>query len=198
MQPGLRERKKTRRREAIVVAALRLFAERGYDETTIADIAEAAEVAPRTVLTYFATKEDIAMAHVDALAGRMREALLARSAGETTIDTLARWLRGEIARSTTAIDHELGRRAFAQNPRLKALAVARVSDVVVAYTQAVADDAGLEIDEPGTGVLVAAAAGVVGHVLELPVDSDRTGALDAAVAFLDGGLERLRRGPARS
>lgn len=197
-QPGLRERNRMRRREAIVTAAMRLFADRGYDETTIADIAETAEVAPRTVLTYFATKEDIAMAPIDALAERMTTALRSRADGETTIDTLAGWLRGEIEPATSdALDHDLVGGAFAQNPRLKALAMARVSDVVVAYTEAVADDAGLAMDDPGTGVIVAAAAGIVSHVLELPVHSDRTGALDAAVAFLDGGLARLRRGPAR-
>ena len=59
---GLRERSKARRREAIIRAALELFADRGYDATTIADIAAAAEVAPRTVTMYFPSKQDIAMA----------------------------------------------------------------------------------------------------------------------------------------
>src|ERR1700735_659292 len=58
---GLRERSKARRRAAIIRAAYELFAERGYDATTVADIAEAAEVAPRTVAMYFPAKQDIAL-----------------------------------------------------------------------------------------------------------------------------------------
>ncbi len=55
---GLRERSKRKRRKQILHAALRLFAERGYEQTTIHDIAEAAEVAPRTVTGYFPSKLD--------------------------------------------------------------------------------------------------------------------------------------------
>lgn len=55
---GLRERSKRKRRKQILHAALKLFAARGYEQTTINDIAEAAEVAPRTVTGYFPSKLD--------------------------------------------------------------------------------------------------------------------------------------------
>jgi AcrR family transcriptional regulator len=55
----LRERKKARTREALRAHALRLFAEQGYEATTLEQVAAAAEVSPRTLYRYFPTKEDL-------------------------------------------------------------------------------------------------------------------------------------------
>ena len=58
-EAGLRERKKARTRRVIADAAARLFAERGYEQVAVSDVAREADVSEQTVYNYFQTKEQL-------------------------------------------------------------------------------------------------------------------------------------------
>ncbi len=60
-KPGLRERKKQRTHAAISDAAIALFLEHGFNQVSVAQVAEAAEVSKRTLFAYFPTKEDLVL-----------------------------------------------------------------------------------------------------------------------------------------
>jgi AcrR family transcriptional regulator len=70
---GLRERKKHQTRIALKKAALDLFEQRGFDEVTVEEIAEAAMVSPRTFFRYFETKAEVVFAYSPEVIGRVEE-----------------------------------------------------------------------------------------------------------------------------
>ena len=72
---GRRESKRRETHDALIASATRLFTERGYQATTIADIAAGAGVAPRTFFGYFPTKEAVLFWPFDVLAANLEEAL---------------------------------------------------------------------------------------------------------------------------
>jgi AcrR family transcriptional regulator len=96
---GLRERKKQRTRRALIEAALRLFDEKGYEETTLAEIAAEADVSTRTCFSYFAGKEDVLFYDSE---HRIEEALAYLSAPHEPGLPPAELLRGLIEHMLTA------------------------------------------------------------------------------------------------
>ncbi len=86
---GLRERKKTETRAALSAAALRLALEKGVDNVRVDEIAEAANVSPRTYNNYFASREQAIVAGITATrALRVAEELRSRPAGEPLVDSI--------------------------------------------------------------------------------------------------------------
>jgi AcrR family transcriptional regulator len=87
----LRERKRTRTRLMIQTEALRLFAEKGYAQTTVEEIADAAAISPRTFFRYFPSKEDVVLwDEYDPLA---LELLEARPVDEPLLETFRAVIR---------------------------------------------------------------------------------------------------------
>src|SRR3954471_17815708 len=77
---GLRERKRAASRAQTVDVAMRLFAERGFDGVTVADICSAADIAPRTFFRYFPTKDDVLAEPARQMAARLTAAIAAAPA----------------------------------------------------------------------------------------------------------------------
>jgi AcrR family transcriptional regulator len=85
---GLRERKKERTRDAIRDAARDLFLLHGFAGTTVDDIADAAEVSPRTFFRYFVSKEEVLFSRFDETLDLLGEFLDSRPADEAVATTL--------------------------------------------------------------------------------------------------------------
>jgi AcrR family transcriptional regulator len=85
---GLRDRKKERTRRELQATALQLFAERGYDEVTVEEIAAACEVSRATVFRYFPTKEDLVVGGEPERLAELRNAFEQRPADEPVFDAI--------------------------------------------------------------------------------------------------------------
>lgn len=134
---GLRERKKLRTRRAIAGAALRLFDERGYEETTISDIAAAADVSPRTFFSYFPSKDDVVFAEMDERLAEVREGLASRPAGETPLATFRR-VAEALLQAIAAEDGEYGAiqvTLIRERPSLQAQALKRLADAEEGFVE---------------------------------------------------------------
>lgn len=89
-QAGLRERKKRETRARIADTALRLFKERGFDQTTVADVAAAADVSVKTVFNYYPAKEDLFFDRADEIEQIWLDAVADRRPGEPLLAGLRR------------------------------------------------------------------------------------------------------------
>ncbi|HWH92237.1 MAG TPA: helix-turn-helix domain-containing protein [Baekduia sp.] len=83
---GLRERKKRQTRAAIAAAATRLFAQRGFDGVTVAEIARAADVSEKTVFNHFPAKEDLVFAGGEERRAALIAAVRQRPAGTSVLE----------------------------------------------------------------------------------------------------------------
>jgi AcrR family transcriptional regulator len=95
---GLRERKKERTRSGISAAAIALFLERGYDQVSVAEVAEAAEVSKRTLFAYFPTKDDLVLHRFADHEDESARVVRARKVGVSPLAALHGHLRAALER----------------------------------------------------------------------------------------------------
>jgi AcrR family transcriptional regulator len=87
---GLRERKKLELRKRLSDLALELFAERGFENVTVAEIAAAANVSEKTVFNHFATKEDLLLGGREEVEARLLRAIQERAPGTSVLSVVRR------------------------------------------------------------------------------------------------------------
>ena len=86
-EPNPRDRRRARTQQALRAAARRLFRDQGYANTTVEQIADAADVSPRTFFRYFAAKEDLLLPDLDELFDHIEQGVTARPKTEHLLDT---------------------------------------------------------------------------------------------------------------
>jgi AcrR family transcriptional regulator len=198
-----RERKKRQTRATIQAAAIDLFAERGYRETTIAAIADAADVAVRTVTGHFPAKEDLLFADdpfaVAALAERLE-------AGGPALDAFRAWMADTMAALTAERSRLYWRqrllrsRLILDNPELRGRARSNYFEHERVLAAALAAERG---EAPGALAPRLVAATVISGVREVyatyearageaaPAPEDLLALVDRVLAFARTGVGAL-------
>lgn len=97
VEMGLRDRKRQRTRQALISAAMRLFEEKGYEQTTVAEIAAAAEVSTKTFFNHFASKDEVLFPHLSARIEDAVAVIEQRKPGENMTDVLMRAMEHMLA-----------------------------------------------------------------------------------------------------
>jgi AcrR family transcriptional regulator len=193
---GLRERKKRATRDALARAALELFVERGYDETTLAEIAEMAGVSTRTIFAYFPSKEDILFATMQTMRDALAQALADRPAGTDALTSLQEFILSS-AHEKTELDHKLGQ-VIAADPTLSSHKRARIAEFQEVLAAAIADDLGVGPDDLRPQVAAASLTAAF-EVLErqdrghstVPTHEEIAAAIDPVISFVRAGLQAL-------
>ena len=166
---SLRERKKLATRRLLRRVAFDLVAERGFAHVTVEDIAEAADVSPRTFFNYFPSKEAALYGADPDRVATLRERVVHQAPGEPVLDALRMVM---VSEAQTVVDElsELGgdpadwlrrMKEARADPHLRAAHAAQMAMVERAITEGLAERLGTDPErDPYPGLLAATAAGV--------------------------------------
>jgi len=195
---GLRELKKEQTRQLIAETAWRLFADRGFDRVTVAEVAREAQVAEATVFNYFRTKEDLFYSRLEAFGARLLEAVSARDAGEPALVAFRRFLleSGGLLVELEAGDPEALERLRTVNQVVAAspALLAREQQAIARYTDSLAGLLAAETGAPADDVRPQVAANALMGVQRALIDYVRRRVLaDDEPARLAADVRRLAK-----
>jgi AcrR family transcriptional regulator len=190
-QPGLRERKKQRTRETIARVALELFEERGYQATTLDDIAEAADVSTRTIFSYYPSKEDILFCDFPEIKAALERALDERPEGKDALETVRDFIlsfeKDDLHQRRVQIVHS--------DVTLHSRERARLSEIYELVAAAIARDLNAAEDDLRPRLVAAALIAAFEAFDERPESAhapeELAAEIDSVFAFLRGGLAAL-------
>jgi AcrR family transcriptional regulator len=193
---GLRELKKEQTRRLIADTAWRLFADRGFDKVTVAEIARQAQVAEATVFNYFDSKEELFYSRLEAFWAQLIEAVADRPSGEPALTAFQRALLSEgglLAQAEAGHAEALDRlqtinRVIDQSPALQAREQQALSASADALAALLTADTGAP---PGdlrpqvaANALMGAHRALIAHVRRRVLSGDNLAGLAAEVRTL--------------
>lgn len=190
-RPGLRERKKARTRAAIQSHALRLFTDQGYDQTTIDQIIDAADVSASTFFRYFPTKESVVL--FDDFDPRIIAAFQAQPQGVPPVAALRVALREAFVGLTAEqLEEQRERLALVLGvPALRGAMLDQLSQAMLLVSEAIADREGRSRDDFAVrtiaGAIVGSMFAVLAQLADDP-DAELADLIDEAFSFLEDGL----------
>jgi len=193
---GLRELKKEQTRQLIADTAWRLFADRGFDRVTVAEVAREAQVAEATVFNYFPTKEDLFYFRLEVFGARLLDAIRGRDEEEPVLVAFRRHLlasQGLLAQAEAGEPEVLDRlrsinRVIAASPAL----LAREQQALARYADSLATLLAAETGTPADDVTAQVAANALMGVHRALVDYVRRRVLaDEAVDRLASDVHKL-------
>jgi AcrR family transcriptional regulator len=213
---GLRERKKEQTRQLIAETAWRLFADRGFDRVTVAEVAREAQVAVATVFNYFPTKEDLFYSRLEAFGQHLVDAVAGRPAGEPVLAAFRRALMatgGLLAQIEAGDLQALERlrtmnRVIAASPALQAREQRAINRIAAALADLAAADTGAPPDDVEAQVAANALLGVQRALVDYTrrrvladeeparIAADVRDLARRAFALLEGGLGHYAPKPA--
>jgi AcrR family transcriptional regulator len=174
ISPGLRERKRAEIHARIQGEAMGLFLERGFDATTLDDIAGAAGVSRRSLFHYFESKEEIVFSAKADLPDLIAEAVGRRPSAEPLLDMVENALMGMAARYQTTQTRELAR-LIRDTPALHAGDQAKYEQVERVLAKALADRKNLPASDLACRVTAASAIGILKLAVEAWVVGEDVG-----------------------
>jgi AcrR family transcriptional regulator len=190
---GRRERKKAATRKAISDVATMMFLERGFDNVSIREVADAADVSPTTVFAHFPQKEALVFDEDDEQRDRLVAAVRERPAGVTINQAIHDFYSAEIRANVDEHGNDVTRifiRFLNETPALSDYAAKMWLRHEDALSEAIADELGLA--DPTAEIRVYSR-----FVLQLQLlvndNDDQLATLEAGFVVLDGGWDRIEK-----